>query len=241
MNERMLRGVSYRRREGEPMRRRAFARALLGCAMVGCLGCGASGAHAQEGAYEMTYEGGESEIIAAGSALFSQAENGLPGDTFTGYASIENESGGPCEFFTAMRDVVADGPEDMLERIAFTVVADGDSVIFDGSLSDAAGAEPISLGVVDPGENRQVEYAVIIPPELTSEYADASVGLNVAVSAREQPLTVTSAAKEPATGAAALGKTGDEARWILGASVGVGLLALGGYAMLGGRMGMRRR
>ena len=152
MNERMLRGVSYRRREGEPMRRRAFARALLGCAMVGCLGCGASGAHAQEGAYEMTYEGGESEIIAAGSALFSQAENGLPGDTFTGYASIENESGGPCEFFTAMRDVVADGPEDMLERIAFTVVADGDSVIFDGSLSDAAGAEPISLGVVDPGE-----------------------------------------------------------------------------------------
>lgn len=225
------------------MKRSAFIRALLGCAMVGCLGCGALSAHAREGVHEVTYEGGEGEFLVAGSALFSQADNGLPGDTFTGYASIENEGGEPCEFFTAMRDVVADGPEDMLERIAFTVVADGDSVIFDGSLSDAARADPISLGMVDAGGNRQVEYAVIIPPELTSEYADASVGLNVAVSARERPLTAASDgdAVEPAKGAIALGKTGDATCWLLGASAGAGLIALGGCAMLAGRKGMRRR
>lgn len=215
-------------------------RALLGCALAAGLGCGAASAYAQGEACEVVYRGDEGEVVVPGADLFSHVENGLPGDTFSGRLVIRNESDVPCEFFMVTKDVKANGPEDMLDRIAFMIMRDDDDVLFDDALSKADQGEPIDLGLVEPGSSVEADHVVVIPPELTSEYADAAVGMNVAVTAVERPEDNAEARMEGDEGGAGLAKTGDGLAWLPFALAGAGLVTIGGCAVAIRERGWRR-
>lgn len=190
--------------------RAAVSVLLLALCLVGPV----SSAYADANALEVRYTGAEDTQVVAGSELFAHVENGLPGDVFVGSMSIVNESDDACEVFVRLQNVVAEGPDDMLDRIPFTLEAAGETV-FQGVLSDTEGAEPISLGFVEAGDAVDVECAAVIPSELTSEYADATVGMNVAVGMRahgeENPLVATGAPLQSASQGAALVQAGDKA------------------------------
>lgn len=215
-------------------------RMLLGCALAVSLGCAPVSAHAHEGGCDITYTGEQSEFITAGSELFSSVENGLPGDTFSGRLTMTNESESPCEFFIAVKDVVAKGPDDALDRIALAITEAKDAVVFDGALSAADGAEPIGSGVVQPGESVQAVYDIVIPPELTSEYADTEVGMNVAVSVVEHSDDAGATVEEQSQGAS-LAKTGDSMLWLPLAFAVTGAATIGGCAVMVRRRGWRWR
>lgn len=187
---------------------RAFGAMVL--LAVAAMGWSVPCALADEEVHRLSYDGTQSELVASGADLFSQVDTGMPGDTFAGSLTVANESAELCELFVATRDVVANGPDDALERIAYTIVGAEDEVIFDGALGAASATEPISAGTVEPGSSARLDYAVIIPPDLTNEYADMEVGLNVAVSVVERSEGDEEALVGQGT---VLGKTGDGLPW----------------------------
>lgn len=137
-------------------------------------------AHADTGTLEVRYTGSDEEQVIAGAELFSHVDNGLPGDVFVGSLNVVNASPDTCEVSVYAQDVKAKGPEDMLDRIPFTIEAGG-TTVFNGVLTDMESAESIDLGSVGSGEIMAVNCTAAIPSELTSEYADAAVGLSMAV------------------------------------------------------------
>lgn len=215
------------------MKRAAGSTALIGMVLAATLVSGPACALAGGGEVSLSYTGSSSEMTAAGSELFSRDENGLPGDTFTGRIVVVNDSEEVTEFFTSAKDVTAKGPDDTLDRIGFTVSESSEAVLFDGTLSEAEDAEPLSLGLVEPGDTVEVDYEVRIPTELTSEYADTVVGLNVGIAAVEVPEepVATPASADPVEQEAQgtkLGKTGDDAFWLPAALMaGAGALIVG--------------
>lgn len=165
------------------MKERMIASAIA-IALAGAMAVPA--AFADEGANTVTYRGGDEKVTVAGSALFSQVDNGLPGDALMGALFIENGGDVPCEVSTFAEEVTAKGPDDMLGRIRYAVSRDDARPVYDGFLEDAENIDPIGLGTLEPGETMTVNYGVDIPTELTNEYADAAVGLSMVVSMTER-------------------------------------------------------
>lgn len=199
--------TTKRERRKRDMRKRMIEGVLSVCLAFGALsGTACAGpAYAADDdreAYEITYTGKQSEFIAPGSKLFSQVDNGLPGDVFMGDLGIANESDDACDVFLCAQDVAASGPDDMLERIPFTVTL-GETPVFEGALGEAAEIEPISLGMLGPGDDMSVNCMAVIPAELTNEYAGAEVGMNVAVSLAKEEQTASNGLVQ--TGASAAG------------------------------------
>lgn len=150
----------------------------------------------------IVYTGAESEFVLSGRDLFLREDSGLPGDVYTGGLSIVNESENTRDAFLRIQDVRANGPDDMLERIPIMVSSAAEPV-FEGFLAEAERTGAIALGAVPSGETMGVECMIGIPTELTSEYADTAVSLDVAVVLPEQERDM------PAPTGASLGKTGD--------------------------------
>lgn len=171
--------------KGTDMKKRIRAVALMVCAAMMALGAYAPLAQAGEPLGDIVYTGTKNEFVAAGSEVFSQVDNGLPGDVFAGKVTVTNASEGPCEVFACARDVVASGPEDLLERIPLTVKASG-NVAYEGALAEASAAEPVSLGVLQVGQTLDMDCMAVIPSELTNEYADAAVGMNMVVTVEDR-------------------------------------------------------
>lgn len=212
-------------------------RTLMSVACAAALVALPSSAFADQGAYELSYNGDADEFSIAGSDLFSHAPSNLPGDVLSGTLVFKNDSDAACEVFASLKDITTTADASVLDDVSLRVIGPDDGSIIEGALGAIGETDPASLGEVGPGEEIPIAYELVIADTLGNDAEDAEVGLNMVVSVEEHPEIVD---PTPIAGET-YDQTGTDAIKSAGTAAGVGaasLLVLGAGGLAYRRFGV---
>lgn len=139
--------------------------------------------------YEVDYTGRDGGFVAMIDDFFSHQGSLMPGDDLTGSILITNKSDNTAEFFFAARDAELDlstsDAAALLEQMPL-VVADGEEIIYEGTLNAADSAEGVSVGTLLPGESLTLDFGTSLPTTIDNEHARAAASVVWLISAQAE-------------------------------------------------------
>lgn len=112
--------------------------------------------------------------------LFANFNKVLPGNEFYGMLKIINKSdvGTDVNFtYTDESHYNKDEAKDFLDKVEITITKSGGEEIYSGPLAINNEPEKIFLGAYYPGDEATLMYHLVVPEELTNEYALSEVDI----------------------------------------------------------------
>lgn len=135
----------------------------------------------------VVYEGAAGELVAVPEDFFSNLDAAMPGEELSDAVELRNTTDTAAEFFfrTEVPWDVSEVEEELLKKFRM-VIGQGDRILYSGDLrSEELTQKEISLGILEPGEESTLYFALSLPADLKNSYARRESCVNWIFSVRE--------------------------------------------------------
>lgn len=177
------------------------------------------------------FEGQAHKLVAVPSDFFSNFSAAMPGDELCDKAIIKNTTESDVQIFfrTGLEEMTSKEAE-FLEKLELRLSYDG-KLFYSGNLAAREANSDISLGIFPPGEEGELTFRILVPPELGNAYAlrKGNVKWIFSVKQEEEQFPSQASPQTPEEKTTAPVKTGDDTQvglWLL-VAVFTGILAAG--------------